>query len=58
MNAFTVLGVLVWLVACFRAGWWLGFALDVLLPLWAMRKLDPLLSGVIAYTIELEAAQA
>jgi hypothetical protein len=55
--AFTVLGVLVWLVACYRAGWWLGFALDVLLPIWALKQMDPLLSEIFAGYMEVEMRQ-
>lgn len=34
MIAFTILGLIVFYVWCFQAGYWLGFALDVLLPMW------------------------
>ena len=48
MIIFTILGVLVFWGWCFTAGWWLGFALDVLLPILGLQKLGPLLSGVFA----------
>lgn len=48
MIAFTILGVLVFWGWCFSAGWWLGMALDVLLPLWMFKKLDATLAGLIA----------
>jgi hypothetical protein len=38
---FTVLGLIVFYVWCFQLGWWIGFALDTLLPIWlSMRAFD------------------
>lgn len=54
MTAFTILGVLIFWGWCYAAGWWLGFAWDVLLPIWAAKKLDPLVSGVFTGYMELE----
>jgi hypothetical protein len=54
MSAFTILGVLVFWGWCYTAGWWLGLALDVLLPVFLLKKMDPLLSGVFAGYMELD----
>lgn len=52
MIAFTVLGVLVWLVACYRAGWWLALALDVLVPIWTLGKVNTALTAALAHHLQ------
>ena len=54
MIAFTILGVLLFWLWCYQAGWWLGFALDVLLPIFALKKMAPILSDVFAGYMERE----
>jgi hypothetical protein len=54
VSAFTILGVLVFWGWCYAAGWWLGFALDVLVPIFLLKKMDPMLSGVFAGYMELD----
>jgi hypothetical protein len=35
---FTILGLIVFYIWCFQAGYWLAFALDVLVPMWLSIK--------------------
>lgn len=52
MTFFTILGLLVFLVWCYRAGWWLGLALDVLVPIFMLNKVSAALTLVLAHHLQ------
>jgi hypothetical protein len=57
--AFTILGLLVFYVWCFQAGYWLGFALDVLMPVWvSMKAFDAQMCAVMHQVLAVAADDA